>query len=234
LVAGSKFSISHWLCWSSLQHSHSCERVLRSISISSWHLLLLPCFLIVYSATRTWSSQSKLQSITLCVCLFFSSAVKPGCSIDSASKLLKPTCTVLSLQKICGLHWWHKVPHAEMWCRANTHCMEHLLVVMQHQVRLVGQIIRMQSNRLPWHIRYSELQHAGLDGFRHQLRPGGRSPPRSVTHGHKLSCIGSSSNLQQNLRIRIWDPEWPLFSSSVCFLASTAYFLCLLNGLVVT
>jgi len=29
-----------------------------------------------------------------------------------------------SLQKIPGLHWWHKVPHTEMRCRANTHSME--------------------------------------------------------------------------------------------------------------
>jgi len=56
-----------------------------------------------------------------------------------------------SLQKILGLHWWHKVPHAEMRSRANTHSKEHL--VMQRQLRW------MQSNGLPHHILYSELQH---------------------------------------------------------------------------
>jgi len=62
-----------------------------------------------------------------------------------------------SLQKILGLHWWHKVPHTEMRCRADTHSMEHL--VMQRQLRWIGHAIRMQSNRLPRRILYSELQH---------------------------------------------------------------------------
>ena len=45
-----------------------------------------------------------------------------------------------SLQKILGLHRWHKVPHTEMRSRANTHSMEHL--VMQHQLRWIGHVIR--------------------------------------------------------------------------------------------
>jgi len=56
-----------------------------------------------------------------------------------------------------GLHWWHKVTHAEIRTRTNDHCMEHL--VMQRQLRWVGHVIRMQSNRLPRRILYSELQH---------------------------------------------------------------------------
>jgi len=64
---------------------------------------------------------------------------------------------IKSLQKILGLHWWHKVTHAEIRTRTNAHCMEHL--VMQRQLRWVGHVIRMQSNRLPRRILYSELQH---------------------------------------------------------------------------
>jgi len=43
--------------------------------------------------------------------------------------------------------------------------MEHL--VMQCQLRWIGQVIRMQSNRLPRRILYSELQHG-------QRAPGGQ------------------------------------------------------------
>jgi len=69
-----------------------------------------------------------------------------------------------SLQKILGLHWWHKVPHTEMrW--ANTHSMEHL--VMQRQLRWINHVIRMQSNRPPRRILYTELQHG-------QRAPGGQ------------------------------------------------------------
>jgi len=31
-----------------------------------------------------------------------------------------------SLQKILGLHWWHKVRHAKVCKRAKVPCMEHL------------------------------------------------------------------------------------------------------------
>ena len=61
-----------------------------------------------------------------------------------------------SVQKILGFHGWNKVPHVEIRRRANVHCMEHL--VMQRQLRWVGHIIRMQSNRLPRRVLYSELQ----------------------------------------------------------------------------
>jgi len=63
---------------------------------------------------------------------------------------------IKSVQKILGLHWWNKVPHVEIRRRANVHCMEHL--VMQRQLRWVGHVIRMQSNRLPRRVLYSELQ----------------------------------------------------------------------------
>ena len=68
---------------------------------------------------------------------------------------------IKSLQKILGLHWWHKVPHAEIRRRANVHCMEHL--VMQRQLRWVGHVIRMQSNRLPRRVLYSEIQNGQRD-----------------------------------------------------------------------
>jgi len=63
---------------------------------------------------------------------------------------------IKSVQKILGLHWLNKVSHVEIRRRANVHYMEHL--VMQRQLRWVGHVIRMQSNRLPRRILYSELQ----------------------------------------------------------------------------
>jgi len=140
----------------------------------------------------------------------------------------------------------------------HTHSMEHL--VMQSQLRWIGHVIRMKSNRLPRRILYSELQHGlrapsgqkkrfsdhvkailkkclippdqletlasdrvackdvwgGSDGFRHLLRPGGRSTSCSSTHDHKHSSIRSSmSYLWQNLRVRIRAPESSSFSPSV-------------------
>jgi len=64
--------------------------LMRSISVSRWHLPLLTGSLIVYSTITTWPSRPKSPFIAPCVCLFFSLAVKPGrCTVDT-SKLLKP------------------------------------------------------------------------------------------------------------------------------------------------
>jgi len=125
---------------------------MRSISVSSWHLPLLADSLIVYSTITTWPSRPKSPSIMPCVCLFFSLAVKPGrCTIDT-SKLFKP---------ITLSHY------TEMRCRANTHSMEHL--VMQRQLRWIGHVIRMKSNRFPRRILYSELQHGQRASVLHFL-----------------------------------------------------------------
>ena len=98
-----------------------------------------------------------------CVCLFFSLAVKPGrCTVDT-SKLLKPI-TLSHCRKLL-LFTGGKVPHTEMRSRANTRCMEHL--VMKCQLRWIGHVIRMQSNRLPCRILYSEQSHG-------QQVPGGQ------------------------------------------------------------
>jgi len=121
---------------------------------------------------------------------------------------------------------------------------------MQRQLRWIGHVIWMQSNRLPRRIihilrtvawsasprrseeallrsREGNLEEVlntswsardtgiwqrslegyvwgGSDGFRHQLRPGGRSTSRSSTHDYKYSSIRSSlSYLWQILRVII-------------------------------
>jgi len=50
-----------------------------------------------------------------------------------------------------------KVTHAEIRKRASAHSMEHL--IMQRQLRWVGHVIRMPSNRLPRRALYAELEH---------------------------------------------------------------------------
>jgi len=136
---------------------------MRSISVSSWHLPLLAGSLIVYSTITTWPSRPKSPSIMPCV-----SVLLFGCETWTLYRRHFKALEAYhakSLLKILGLHWWHKVPRTEMRCRANIHSMEHL--VMQCQLRWIGHVIRMQSNRLPRRILYSELQHG-------QRAPGGQ------------------------------------------------------------
>ncbi|XP_078576149.1 uncharacterized protein LOC144861905 [Branchiostoma floridae x Branchiostoma japonicum] len=59
------------------------------------------------------------------------------------------------LQRILGLKWWHKVPHAEIRRRADIEPLETLL--LQRQLRWAGHVIRMPGNRLPRHMLYGEL-----------------------------------------------------------------------------
>jgi len=74
-----------------------------------------------------------------------------------------------------------------------------------------------------WQSSLERCVWGGSDGFRHQLRQGGKSTSRSSTHDHKYSSIRSSlSYLWQYLRVRIRAPESSSFSPSVCFLASAA------------
>jgi len=61
------------------------------------------------------------------------------------------------LQGILGLRCWHKVRHVEIRHRANINSMEY--IVMQRQLRWLGHVIRMPSNRLPLYVLYGEHLH---------------------------------------------------------------------------
>jgi len=62
------------------------------------------------------------------------------------------------LQGILGLRWWHKVKsHIEIRRRTISCSME--CTVMQRQLRWVGHVIRMSSNRLPRRVLYGQLTH---------------------------------------------------------------------------
>ena len=72
---------------------------------------------------------------------------------------------IRSLQAVLGIRWWQKVPHTEMFSKAAITPVEHLLV--QRQLRWLGHVIRMSSNRLPRRMLYGELS----DGQRTANRP---------------------------------------------------------------
>ena len=52
------------------------------------------------------------------------------------------------LKSILGIRWWHKVTHVETRHRAaDIDTAEHIL--LQRQLRWIGHVMRMSSNRLP-------------------------------------------------------------------------------------
>jgi len=59
------------------------------------------------------------------------------------------------LQTILHVHWWDKIPHAEICRRAGTPCLETIL--LRRQLRWLGNVIRMPGNRLPCRLFYSEF-----------------------------------------------------------------------------
>ena len=61
---------------------------------------------------------------------------------------------ISSLQRILGLRWWHKVTHTEIRRRTSRKPLEQML--MQRQLRWIGHVIRIPSNRLPRRIVYGE------------------------------------------------------------------------------
>jgi len=59
------------------------------------------------------------------------------------------------LQTILHVRWWDKIPHVEIRRRADTTCLETIL--LRRQLRWLGHVIRMPGNRLPCRLFYSEL-----------------------------------------------------------------------------
>jgi len=59
------------------------------------------------------------------------------------------------LQTILHVHWWDKIPHVQIRCRAGTTCLETIL--LRRQLMWLGHVIRMPGNRLPRSLAFSEL-----------------------------------------------------------------------------
>jgi len=60
------------------------------------------------------------------------------------------------LQGILGLRWWHKVTHLEILRRTSSNSTEYM-ILQQRQLRWIGHVIRMTSNRLPRRVLYAEI-----------------------------------------------------------------------------
>ena len=60
------------------------------------------------------------------------------------------------LQGILGLRWWHKVTHLEILRRTSSNSTEYM-ILQQRQLRWIGHVIRMTSNRLPCRVLYAEI-----------------------------------------------------------------------------
>jgi len=63
---------------------------------------------------------------------------------------------VRCLQSILGIRWWHRKTHTEIRETAKLESVE--LLLLQRQLRWLGHVIRMPSNRLPRRLLYGELQ----------------------------------------------------------------------------
>jgi len=59
------------------------------------------------------------------------------------------------LQSIIGIRWWHRKTHIEIRNLAKLESVEHLM--LQRQLRWLGHVLRMPSNRLPRRLLYGEL-----------------------------------------------------------------------------
>ena len=68
------------------------------------------------------------------------------------------TFHVRCLQKILGITWEDRVPHTEVLERAGSCSVESILI--QHQLRWLGHVIRMPGHRLPRKTLYGQL-HLG-------------------------------------------------------------------------
>ncbi|XP_034071876.1 LOW QUALITY PROTEIN: uncharacterized protein LOC117545945 [Gymnodraco acuticeps] len=61
------------------------------------------------------------------------------------------------LQRILGITWRDRVPHSEV--LSKTSCRSIEATITQHQLRWLGHVVRMPSNRLPRRVLYGQLHH---------------------------------------------------------------------------
>ncbi|KAJ4935415.1 hypothetical protein JOQ06_016948, partial [Pogonophryne albipinna] len=61
------------------------------------------------------------------------------------------------LQRILGITWRDRVPHSEVLLKTN--CRSTEATITQPQLRWLGHVIRMPSNRLPRRVLYGQLHH---------------------------------------------------------------------------
>ncbi|KAJ4942914.1 hypothetical protein JOQ06_005426, partial [Pogonophryne albipinna] len=61
------------------------------------------------------------------------------------------------LQRILGITWRDRVPHSEVLSKTNCRSIE--ATITQHQLRWLGHVVRMASNRLPRRVLYGQLHH---------------------------------------------------------------------------
>jgi len=88
------------------------------------------------------------------------------------------------LKSILGIRWWHKVTHVETRHRAaDIDTAEYMLV--QRQIRWIGHVIRMPSNRLP--------PTPSLGGITQWTADAGR--PKITLHGPHSSFMINSNIL---------------------------------------
>ena len=60
-----------------------------------------------------------------------------------------------AVYSILGIRWWHRKTHTEIRDSAKIEPIE--LLLLQRQLRWLGHVIRMPSNRLPRRLFYGEL-----------------------------------------------------------------------------
>jgi len=145
-----------------------------AIFILSNPVLLLPIISVPALADPDMKTHSSLQNTMPC----------KHCEYILASW----QCFRLCLQSILNVRWWHKKSHTEIRHLAKIDSAEHLL--LQRQLRWLGHVIRMPSNRLPRRLLYGEL----LSG----QRPVGR--PKLRYSDHISRCSGNATSLNPTLR----------------------------------
>jgi len=72
------------------------------------------------------------------------------------------------LQSILGIRWWHRKTHMETRNTANIESIEHL--VLQRQLRWLGHVIHMPSNRLPRRLPLQYTSSLTLTDYHKQAR----------------------------------------------------------------
>ena len=74
------------------------------------------------------------------------------------------------LQLTLGLRWWHKVTHSEIRSRAGIPTIESML--LHHQLRWLGHVIRKPLSRLPHCVVYGQLRlgHRSVGGQKKRFK----------------------------------------------------------------